>query len=205
MHHANILEEFLRNYGLVALFFAAAFEGDISLLLAGMMMHQGVWPVPEAIAVGAAGGLAGDTFYFWLGHGTAKRWLTTAHGQKVMPRIERFTARYGIKSLFLGRYIYGARVATMFFWGMRRLAVGRFLLLDGLNCVIWSVAFGGLGYLFGSSLEGWLGRIGFIETRLLIGLLVFMALIYLRYYILEVSRLPGEKLPADPDRKNLTP
>jgi len=105
------LETILRDYGLWALFFGAAVEGDITLLLAGMLMHLGVWQPGEALAVGAAGGLAGDTFYFWLGHGTARRWLTTAHGQRVMPRLELFSKRYGIKALFFGRYIYGARVA----------------------------------------------------------------------------------------------
>ena len=60
------LETILRNYGLWALLFGAAVEGDITLLLAGMLMHLGVWRPSEALAVGAAGGLAGDTFYFWL-------------------------------------------------------------------------------------------------------------------------------------------
>src|ERR1051325_7683731 len=172
----------------MALFFAAAFEGGISLLLAGMMMHRGVWPVSGALAVGAAGRPAGATFYFWLGHGTGRRWLMTAHGRRVMPRLERFAKKYGIKSLFLGRYVYGAHVATIFFWGMHRLSVWRFLQLDGLNCCIWAATFGSLGYLFASSLENWLGKLGMIELRLLIGLLVLMALIGIRYSFPEVSR-----------------
>jgi len=199
------LEDFLRIYGLWAQFFAAAVEGDITLLLTGMLIHLGVWPATKALAVGALGGLVGDSFYFWLGHGTARRWFTTAHGQRVMPRIEHIAKRYGIWSLFFGRYVYGARVATMFFWGMRGLPVARFLILDGLNCCLWALAFGGLGYLFSSSLEAWIGRLRFVESWLLLGLLVFMALLGLRYYILEVSRLPEESEPAEADRKNLTP
>src|SRR5262249_16710591 len=144
----------------------------------------------------------------WLGHGTGRRWLMTSHGRRVMPRLERFAKKYGVKSLFLGRYIYGARVATMFFWGIHRLPVLRFLLLDGLNCCIWAATFGGMGYLFASSLENWLGKLGFIEPRILVGLLVFGALIGIRYYLIEVSRQPGERsgerLPSDTPR-NLTP
>ena len=127
----NQLEAFLRIYGLWALFFAAAIEGDLTLLLAGMLVHLRIWPAMEAWAVGAFGGLVGDSFYFWLGHGTARRWLTTAHGQRVMPHFERAAKRYGVRSLFFARYIYGARMATMFFWGMQRLPYQRLL---GAGC-----------------------------------------------------------------------
>jgi hypothetical protein len=42
------LELFLRNHGLVAVALAAAVEGDLTLLLTGMMVHQGMWPLPLA-------------------------------------------------------------------------------------------------------------------------------------------------------------
>jgi membrane protein DedA with SNARE-associated domain len=199
------LELFLRQYGLAALFFAAAIEGDIALLLAGMLVHLGVWPAMLTFGVGAVGGLSGDAFYFWLGHGTARRWLTTAHGQRVLPRIERVAGRYGIRSLLFGRYIYGARVATMFYWGMRKLPWRRFLFLDGLNCCLWALSFGGIGYLFSSSLEAWLGRLRLIEHWLLLGGIVFLTLLGLRHYIVEFSRVPGPPDQSGTLERDLTP
>ena len=199
------LEHFLRDYGLWALFFAAAIEGDVTLLLTGMLIHLDVWPAGKAVAVGALGAMSGDTFYFWLGHGTARRWMTTAHGRRVMPRIKRFAHRYGVKSLILGRYIYGARVATMVFWGMQGLPVARFLLLDAINCSIWAIGFGGLGYLFSTSIEAWLGRVRRFEGWLLLGLLVFMALIGIRHFWLEFSRVPDDDELAEAYRGDLTP
>jgi len=198
------LEHFLRDYGLWALFFAAAIEGDVTLLLTGMLIHLDIWPATKAVTVGALGAMAGDSFYFWLGHGTARRWLTTAHGQRVMPRIRRFTRRYGMKSLILGRYIYGARVATMVFWGMHGLPVWRFLLLDAVNCTIWAVGFGGLGYLFSTSIEAWLGRLQRFESWMLLGLLVFMALLGIRHFWLEFSRVPDDA-EMDAEGDNPTP
>jgi membrane protein DedA with SNARE-associated domain len=62
-------------------------------------------------------------------------------------------------SLFLCRYIRGARAATMLFWGTQRLSYGRFIALDALNCLIWALVFGGLGYLFSSSLQSLIGEI----------------------------------------------
>ena len=186
------LEDFLRIYGLWALFFASAIEGDLTLLLAGMLVHLRIWPAMEAWAVGAFGGLVGDSFYFWLGHGTARRWLTTAHGQRVMPHFERAAKRYGVRSLFFARYIFGARIATMFFWGMQRLNYRKFLVLDTLNCLIWATVFGGFGYLFSSTLESLLGRLRHVQSWLLIGLVVFAALLGLRHYLAEVTRIREE-------------
>lgn len=186
------LETFLRVYGLWALFFAAAFEGDLTLLLTGMLVHLGIWQAPQALAVAATGALAGDSFYFWLGHGTARRWLTTAHGQRVLPRIERSAKRYGTWSLFFARYVYGARIATMFFWGMRRLPYRKFVTLDALNCLIWASVFGGLGYLFATSLERLIGELQQVESWLLLGLLVFAALLGVRHYLAEVNRIREE-------------
>ncbi|MBI4467146.1 MAG: VTT domain-containing protein [Acidobacteria bacterium] len=186
------LETFLRDYGLWALFFFAAFEGDLTLLLTGVLVHLGIWRPAEALAVGTAGGLAGDSFYFWLGHGTARRWLTTAHGQRVLPRIERAAQRYGVFSLFFARYVYGARIATMFFWGMRRIPYRKFFALDALNCLIWCSVFGGLGYIFANSLERLIGELRRVESWLLLGLLVFALLLGLRHYLAELGRIREE-------------
>ncbi len=186
------LETYLRIYGLWALFFAAAIEGDMTLLLTGMLVRLGIWPPAEAWAVSAFGGLVGDSFYFWLGHGTARRWLTSAHGQRIMPGIERAARRYGVRSLFFARYIYGARIATMFFWGVQRIPYGEFLALDALNCAIWATVFGGVGYLFSSTIESLIGRLRHVEHWLLIGLVVFAALLALRYWLAELSRIREE-------------
>lgn len=194
------LETFLRIYGLWAVFFLAAFEGDLTLLLTGMLIHLGVWPAITALGVAATGALAGDSFYFWLGHGTARRWLTTAHGQRVLPRIERAAQRYGVWSLFFARYVYGARIATMFFWGMRRLPYWEFLVLDALNCSLWALVFAGLGYVFGNSLEHWIGELHRVESWLLLGLVIFAALLGLRHYLAELGRIRAElnKPEAEP-------
>ena len=195
----DALEGFLRHYGLWALFFAAAIEGDLSLLLAGMLVRIGVWPMAEAWSIATCGAIFGDSLYFWLGHGTARTWLTTAHGQRVLPHIEQAAKKYGIRSLFFARYIYGARMVTMFFWGMRRFPYGKFLALDVINCTIWATLFGGLGYLFSSSIESLLGRLRFVSHWLLAGGILFAALLGIRYWLNELSRIREEALKEPPN------
>jgi membrane protein DedA with SNARE-associated domain len=187
------LENLLRDYGLWALFLAAAFEGDLTLLTAGVLIHLEIWPAPRALAVGAAGGLAGDLFYFWLGHGTARRWLTTAHGERLRPRLERAAKRFGLGSLFIARYIYGARVATMFFWGMRRLPAWKFVLIDAANCLQWALVLTTLGYVFANGFERLVGELRLVEHWLLVAFVVFGALLALRHFWAERSRARSEE------------
>lgn len=159
----------------------------MTLLLTGMLIHLEIWRAVPALAVGALGGLAGDLFYFWLGHGTARRWLTTPHGRRVLPHIERAAERYGIRSLFFARYVYGARVASMFFWGMRRLPYREFIAVDSLNCAIWATILAGTGYFFSSSLEWIVGELHHLESWLLAGLLVFAVLLGVRHFLAEAE------------------
>ena len=187
------LETFLRDYGLWALLLAAAFEGDLTLLTTGVLIHFEIWPAPQAIAVAACGGLSGDLFYFWLGHGAARRWLTTAHGERLLPRIQRAADRFGLGSLFIARYVYGARVATMFFWGMQHPPVWKFVLIDALNCAQWALVLAGLGYVFADGFEQIVGELRLVEHWLLVALVVFGALLAIRHFWAERTRARAER------------
>jgi len=178
-------EEFLRERGLWAVFLLSAFQGDLTLLLSGMLVRLGVWPPVQVWLLGAAGAFSADTIYFSLGHAAAHGWLKTSLGQRVMPTIERFAARYGLWSLLVSRYVYGTRAAMFFFWGFHRLKYRTFLLLDGINCLAWAALFGGLGYIFATSMVALVGTLSDIGIWLLIGLAAFLLLLALKHYLAE--------------------
>ena len=51
--------ELLQRYGLWAVFFGTMIEGDLTLLLAGVLARAGVFSFWEAMLVGTAGGGVG--------------------------------------------------------------------------------------------------------------------------------------------------
>jgi membrane protein DedA with SNARE-associated domain len=84
----------------------------------------------------------------------------------------------------------------MLYWGSRQLAWSKFLRLDALSCMLWAVAFGGVGYLFSSSIEALIGEIRKIESHLVIGLVLFAVLMLIRYLWIARSAEPeAEPLP----------
>ena len=54
------LQGLLRQYGLWVVFFGAMIEGDLTLLLAGVLARSGLFTFQEALLVGTSGGVAGD-------------------------------------------------------------------------------------------------------------------------------------------------
>ncbi|MEO8140311.1 MAG: VTT domain-containing protein, partial [Gemmatimonadota bacterium] len=127
-------EAFLARYGLIALFLLATVEGDVSLIVGGVLAHLGILPLVGVMIAGALGNLGGDLVWFWLGRRHSERIRATKFYRAVGPRIERLTRRLGAWQLLVSRVIYGTRNASMLFWGQNGLAPLRFILIDGLGC-----------------------------------------------------------------------
>jgi len=185
----STLQYFLEHYGLAAVFVASMFEGDVTLLLTGLLVHYGVFHFYAGLSAGAAGGLAGDTLYFFAGRRLGQHWLRL-HLARAEHLVEQWWRRWGVRSLFLSRYIYGARIATMMFWGVRRERFVRFLALDAINCGLWALAFSTLGYLFSHGLSALLSGWRRIEVGLLIGILVFALLVLALQLLSQRSPAP---------------
>ncbi len=173
------LRPFIAHHGLVALFLLATVEGDVSLLVAGVLAHLGLLPFVGAVIAGALGNLAGDCVWFAVGHRNSERIRASKFYQAVGPRIEKLAKKLGAWQLLAARVVYGTRNASMLFWGQFRLNTFRFLLIDGLGCAIAATGFALLGYAVGSSAEVLIGRIKRIELWLLLAVVVGGVIVYI--------------------------
>jgi membrane protein DedA with SNARE-associated domain len=161
------VESFLSQYGLVALFLLATVEGDVSLIVGGVLAHLGILPLVGVMLAGALGNLGGDLVWFWLGRRQSERIQATMFYRSVGPRIARLTRRLGAWQLLVSRVIYGTRNASMLYWGQAGLAPLRFVLIDGLGCALAAVGFALLGYLVGHGTSALTGEVKRVEQWLL--------------------------------------
>lgn len=184
------LENFLSEYGLLALFLLATVEGDVSLIVAGMLAHRGLIPAGGAILAGAAGNFAGDCVWYFLGRRARARLRETAVYRHAGPWIERVASRLGPWQLLLTRLVYGTRSASMVFWGQAHLPFPRFAFVDLLGCALASIGFVTLGYLTGQGLQSLVGDVKRIEIGLLIAVVVAALIVWL--VTKEVKRASGE-------------
>ncbi len=185
------LEQFLAHYGLTALFFLTAIEGDLSLIFAGALAHLKVLGLPGVIVAGASGTLMGDTAWFFLGRRLRKSVHQTRAWQAVGPRIERMADRLGAWQLLAARFIWGTRNASMFFWGQHGLSFGRFLWIDAIGCAVGATGFSVAGYLVGQGAVALLGHVKRLEHWLLISLVGGAIVVWV------VSRLARRRVEPD--------
>jgi len=105
----------------------------------------------------------------YLGHGRLK------HSQlylRTQPRLERLSARFGIFSVFLVKYVYGLRTASAIFWGLAPMPYRRFGPLTLLSCLAWALALLGGGFFFSGAIEVLIGEVERMGILLLIAFLV---------------------------------
>jgi membrane protein DedA with SNARE-associated domain len=162
-----VMEDLFLRFGLVAIYIGAAIEGDMILVLSGVIAHLGYISLPRAMGIGAAGCLTGDVVWYVAGRIQSESIKSTRIYRAVGPAVERAAKRVGPWHIAASRFLYGTRIATMVFWGIRRLSFPRFVLIDFVSCAVWAVLLGTLGYAASSGAMLVLGEIKRVELWLL--------------------------------------
>lgn len=169
------MEALLIQFGPLAILLGAAVEGDATLIMAGVVAHLGLVGLPTAVAAGCGGGFLGDCLWYALGRTAGPRIRRAAFYARVGPVVERLATRFGPAEIVLARFIYGTRIASMVFWGMRGVSFTRFAALDLVGCAAWSCTLVPLGFLLSGTATVLLGEVEAAERWLLGALLVVAA------------------------------
>lgn len=173
------LHQLLIRYGLIAVLVGSAFEGDFTLLLAGVVAHLGIFTYALAVAAGALGSLVGDCAWYGLGRFRGPRFREGRFYRRVGPTIERLANQLGPWQLLAARFVYGTKSASMIFWGLHGLSFRRFLLIDAIGCLLGSIVFTSLGYLLSGSASALLGHVKRVELWLLGAVIVGVLVVFL--------------------------
>ncbi|NUR77559.1 MAG: DedA family protein [Thermoleophilia bacterium] len=182
----------LQSYGLVLLFAVVALEsagvplpGETALVAAAILatpQHHHYWIV-TVIAVAACAAIFGDNVGYWIGRTGGRRVLERwgpirRYAEKALPPGERFFAKHGGKTVFIGRFIAVLRVSAAWLAGITHMPWWRFLLWNAAGGIVWATGVGLLAYYFGKAAADAFGRYGFLGAGavILIAALVFVGL-----------------------------
>ncbi len=163
-----VIEDLIREYGLWAVFFGVMIEGDLSLLFAGVLAHYGLFGFGEALLTGTAGGFVGDSLSYLIGYTGKHKIRSNRFYQRAQPRLEQLSARFGIYSLFLVKYVYGLRTTSAIFWGFAHMPFRRFGPLTLVSCSVWVLLLAGAGYFFSGAISVLVGHVRQVSIILLI-------------------------------------
>lgn len=197
--HLDFVYELLGQYGLYAVLILVMLEGDITLLLAGVLAHSaffGEYSFARVLLWGTVGGCLSDNLAYFAGRGFCESVREFRAYRAAQPRLERLTTKFGPLSIFLSKYIYGLRWAACVFYGVGRMPYLRFLVLSFASCFLWVFVLAGAGYFFSGAVMGLIGDFQRLGKVLLVIVLIGIVGFYLaeRFWI-------GRKVEeADPER-----
>jgi membrane protein DedA with SNARE-associated domain len=197
--HLDFLNQLLLQYGVYAVLILVMIEGDITLLIAGVLAHSGFfgdYSFAQVLIWGTIGGCASDNVAYFAGRAFCEGVRELRFYRAAKPRLERLTNKFGPLSIFLSKYIYGLRWASCVFYGVGRMPYLRFLLLSFASCFLWVFVLSGAGYFFSGAVMGLIGDFQRLGKVLLVIVVVGIAAFYFaeRFWI---SRKVEE---ANPER-----
>lgn len=143
----------LREYGYIILFIWSMLEGEIGLVMAGIMSHTGDMNFWIALIVAGLGGFAGDQAYFYIGRynkGFIYKKLKTQHRKFALAHL--LLKKYGWPIIFIQRYLYGMRTILPMSIGVTRYSAKMFAFINLISAFIWATITITLAYMFGEQL-----------------------------------------------------
>ena len=167
-------QQFVHDWGYLAVAAGAFAEGETLLLAAGYAARAGWLDLWKVIAVAVVAASAGDQFFFWVGR------LWGAALLRRLPRlraqVERVAALVRARpggAVVAVRFLYGLRIAGPVLIGTAGVSPLRFALFNMIGAMLWAPLIAGLGWGFGHAWEHVSQRLPGFEA----GLFVLLALV----------------------------
>ena len=167
-----MIENLVDSAGLYVLFLLVAaesaglpFPGETALVAAGVLAARGHLDIAAVIAVAAAAAIIGDNAGYWIGRTGGRRLLTKwawleRHASRILPWSERFFAKHGPKTLFIGRFVAVLRVTAAWLAGISRMPWWRFLLWNAAGGICWAITIGLVAFYAGNAAAEAISRYG---------------------------------------------
>lgn len=178
------MEQFLGQYGLLAVYLGMWFEGETVLVIAGFLVHQGMLPRWEVFAVAAAGALSVDHAVYAAGRLSGRAaWLRRLGERAAGSRAAGLGTSWPV---FLGiRFVYGTRTPYLLFVGSRGLPWPSFFARELAAVGLWTFAWLFFGHAFGHFMAFLYGKLHAHHMPWIVGALAVSGLCTAAYIHLK--------------------
>jgi membrane protein DedA with SNARE-associated domain len=159
-HILHELIPFVSVYGLWIVFIGMMLEGTTVIFISGVLCYLGMLSIEEAIPVAIAGAIISDQFWYFMGKNYASLLLEKFISlKKKINKLAPSVKNRGSLLAFGGRFIYSGAILFPLILGMYSYSHKRFTLFDFIGVSLWSTGGVLLGYILGSGVEKFVGKI----------------------------------------------
>lgn len=167
-----------RFWGYAILFIAMVLEGEVFLIMAGMLASLDAFDRGDVLWIALVGVVLGNIMWYNLGAKLKDARLT----RRILKRAERIMTFFlpefrenPFKSIFFSKFIYGANRATVIMSGVLHIPFKLFFKAEFLASIVWVALYFEIGYFFGYAA---------VSTTRKAGHLALMALLFMVAFIL---------------------
>ena len=160
--------------------------GETALVAAAVLASQGKLQIWLVILIGCASAIVGDNIGYLLGRKLGREVLEAkgpfhTHRRKALAAGDRFFARHGAWTVFLGRWIALIRIATAWLAGINEMRFAQFFVWNAFGGITWGITYGLVGYYGGHAAAHVLSQIGIVGAVIL-AVFVIGFLLYVRFH-----------------------
>lgn len=129
----------MKEYGYIILFAWSILEGEMGLIMGGLLCHTGDMNLFWAIFIAGLGGFAGDQIYFYIGRYNKDYVHTHFKGQRRKFALAHLLLKkYGWPIIFVQRYMYGMRTIIPISIGLTRYSGKMFAFINLISAWCWA-------------------------------------------------------------------
>lgn len=178
------VQALVESYGYYAVVIGTFLEGETVLIIAGFAAYRGYLSLPWVMVAAFAGSLLGDQFYFFLGRRYGARILRRfPRAAERAVRVNALFSRYHTAFILVMRFLYGFRTIGPVVLGMSDIPTIKFVALNIIGAIVWTVVISSIGYVFGGTLEFMLKDMKRYEVAIFIGIALLGAGIGLMHWL----------------------
>jgi membrane protein DedA with SNARE-associated domain len=143
------MHEWVSELGYIGVFVGTFFEGETTLLIAGIFAKFGYLKLKTVIFFAFVGTYVGDCCFFFLGKFFGRSLIGRYEFLRSKTALSnRIIRQNGNLILYVMRFLAGFRSIILVLLGCANLGTGRFLALDFISSLVWSALISLIGYTF---------------------------------------------------------
>ena len=145
----HAMEDSIVHLGYVGVLLGTFLEGETTILLAGIFAKFGYLRFPEVVFFSFLGTFVGDCTFFFLGKFVGKSVIERYKFLRTRAALSnKIIHQYPHLIVFVMRFLAGFRSIILLILGCANVGAVRFLLVDLVSSIVWSIAVSAIGYTF---------------------------------------------------------
>lgn len=207
----ELFSQFLADYGYLAIGILVLLEGlgvplpgETAVMTTATFAARGALDIVGVAIATSIGTITCATISYWIGRSGGREFLEK-YGQwiwldrKRLAKTERYYEKYGLLTIFFGRYIAPLRAFGGFIAGVARMPFGTFMVANVIGGIVWAVTFTAVGFYFGRNLvalKEWILEIILVTALLVVVIVGFSRRAARRRHAVDARSYPHIGAPA---------